>query len=315
MMRNLLRSAVLKAVDALPDDGVRHELGKVLSGKRLALCLHRVNTLHRPHDFFPEMSIAPDKLDALIEFLLSARKGDGRWLTVSFDDGYLDAAEYIRSRAPRYPELEWIFAICPEKTKEQAGFRWDRAEQLRERGSEVRISEVMEAPFELERENSALTQVDPRFALAPVELCRELAGMPNVALANHTNCHAELAKLPPELASEELRHSHDEFTALFGAPRHFAFPFGIPGVSFTDAHVRQLRELGVETIWSTEVRPYDQRERDAGAVLPRVPVWGNRSVRQIASLIALHAVAANVARGARSVLTASRTDPTNTVRP
>ena len=72
---------------------------------------------------------APE-LDTLIELLLTSRPGAGRdWLRLSFDDGYRDAGDYIRTRAPRFPQVQFDFFICPEKTEARAGFRWDLVEQ------------------------------------------------------------------------------------------------------------------------------------------------------------------------------------------
>src|SRR5205085_7432298 len=122
-------------------------------------------------------------------FLLEAR-GE---LIVSFDDGYRDAAGYVLSRAPLFPQVEWIYFICPEKTERGAGFEWDAAPDL-----------------------------------APIEQCREIQRLPNCALGNHTNSH-QRPVLQEDFAAE-IEQSRRDFERLFGPQLHFAVPYGVPGV-------------------------------------------------------------------------------------
>src|SRR5689334_21860826 len=88
-------------------------LGSALEGQSLALCLHRIDC-SAPRS----MSIARSEMDALIDVLVSSQpRAAPGWLTLSFDDGYDDAARYVLNRARRWPELEWLFFVCPRRNE------------------------------------------------------------------------------------------------------------------------------------------------------------------------------------------------------
>lgn len=80
-----------------------------LAARRLALCFHRVGP---PSD---KLWMPAAEIDRLIGFL-----GDVAPLTVCFDDGYRDGAEYVLSRAARFAQVEWLFFVCPRKTELRA---------------------------------------------------------------------------------------------------------------------------------------------------------------------------------------------------
>lgn len=271
-------------------------LSRSLRDAGVALCLHRVLEQRRPSDWQPAMCIPPAELDALVELLLSTRAPDApRWLTVSFDDGYADAADYVSSRAPRFPAVEFLLCVCPEKVEQRAGFRWDVAEGALLRGAKAdEVRALLEAPADLLAENRRgdLRAVGEHagFRLAEVERLRALAGLRNVALANHTNCHLRATALSVEALRLEYRRSDEAFTRLFGAPQHFAFPYGTPGQQFDVRDVTEARAVRRDALlWSTEPRPFERWERRPGAVLPRFPIDGRRSHRQLAAWIAIRA--------------------------
>lgn len=245
----------------------------------------------RPTDWQPGLNMPPDELDSLMELLLSSRPGraDG-WLTVSFDDGYQDSAEYIRTRAPRFPDVEFIFFVCPEKLERRVGFRWDLAEEAMIAGQPAdRASALCDAPVVAGVENTrqeltALAAL-PQYRLATVAETLELTQLPNVKLGNHTNLHVSANKHPDALIREDYRSSSETFARLFGRQTQFAFPFGTPAHHFAPRHVAMLRELGDFTIWTTEARPYLPHERAQGLV-PRFPVNGSKTARELAGWIA-----------------------------
>ena len=274
----------------LPSEAMRR-LGRAsLAGWNLALCLHRVAAKRRARDPQPQLTIEPATLDALIATLVSFRPdASERWLSVTFDDGYEDAARYLLERAPQWPGVEFLFFICPEKTQKRVGFRWD----LSERGTPL-----PDGPVDIagENERAALQGLADQadFRLAEVGLLEQLARLPNVALGNHTNGHHQQTRLSQAQAAEELRRSHQAFTSQFGAPHHFAFPFGTPEHEFNRTHVEILREQGPFLIWSTEGRPYRPKERRPSAVLPRFPVDGSRSSAELAGWIVSRAALARL---------------------
>jgi peptidoglycan/xylan/chitin deacetylase (PgdA/CDA1 family) len=255
-----------------------------LGVRHLALCFHRVASCRRERELLPKLNMAPAEIDRLVDFLQEAARRSDRWLTICFDDGYRDAAEYILSRAPRFPQVDWIFFVCPEKTEHQVGFRWDLAEVLREEGARVDHDDVvfsrLDMPTENARKDLRSLAADPRFALADAELCRQIQRLPNGALGNHTNVHHRAMLLGLDECRNEYERSSEDFRRLFGEPRHFAFPFGVPGEDFDERHVAALRCLGNFHIWSTEPRPYELAERVEGTVLPRFAIDGMRTWKE-----------------------------------
>jgi peptidoglycan/xylan/chitin deacetylase (PgdA/CDA1 family) len=291
-MKALLKNAVLASSSRLGPAQLKGLLAASLGEWKLALCLHRVCAQRREDELLPEFTIPADTLDALIELLLASRPKGERWLTVSFDDGYEDSAAYVLSRAPRFPQVDWLYFLCPEKAERQVGFRWDLVELRRRRGEPAELDAFMAAPHVAENEREDLREVARRseFALASVETCRALDRLRNVELGNHTDTHLRAATVSPELFALEAQASTERFERLFGPQRHFAFPFGTPREDFTDEHVEVLRQQTPSFIWSTARRPYLPGERSPGAVLPRMVVDGRMTLPQMAAWIAVHAL-------------------------
>jgi hypothetical protein len=140
---------------------------------------------------------------------------------------------------------------------------------------------------------------DPRFALADAELCRQIQRLPNGALGNHTNVHHRAALLGLHECRGEYERSTDDFRRLFGEPRHFAFPFGVPGFDFDERHVTALRRIGSFHVWSTEPRPYDATERAEGTVLPRFAIDGTRTWKETVAHIIVRSFRTRVVRSVR----------------
>jgi hypothetical protein len=287
----------------LPAAALRLLLRVTLGGRSQALCLHRVgDTSWLTARELAPVTIAADRLDHLIDLLLASRPSAGSsWLTVTFDDGYDDAAAYVASRAPRYPNVEFIFFVCPEKTDRGVGFRWDAVDAAVRAGRDPgQASDTVESPSDvlLENEREELCGLGRRsqYRLADVDTIRALGRLPNVALGDHTNGHFWPRSLTDEQASLEYSRSSEVFTRLFGPPAHFAFPFGTPDFDIEPRHIRIAGAFGSRLLWSTEGRPYHRAERQHGAVLPRFPVDGTMDHRQIATLIAARAAISRLRR-------------------
>lgn len=285
---------------ALPRGVLEATVGASLAGLGVSLCLHRVGP-ERTTNWQRGLSIDAAALDELVELLLKRRPGtSANWLSLSFDDGYRDAADYIRSRAPRFPAVEFFFFVCPRKLDQRAGFRWDAIE--RRIGSGTPRDEALrlnDAPHSNDTENTraelaGLADKAPFELVTPDEV-RELARLPNVRLGNHSNLHASPVTLPDDEAARDYRESRADFERLFGPQRDFAFPFGTPHHHFRQRHVEMLRALGSFTIWTTESRPYRLGERRPGAVLPRFPINGERTPKELAGWIAARSMAYRLA--------------------
>lgn len=274
----------------LPGPALKLLLGSAIHELGVSLCLHRVAARPRPTDWQGGLSMPAFELDALLELLLSSRPGPSRdWLRVSFDDGYRDAGEYLRTRAPQFPQVQFDFFICPEKAEARAGFRWDLVEQ---RDRDVAL---LDTPPDVERENRrpelrALAE-HPDFALCTLEELRELGSLPNVTLGNHTSLHLSSARFPDAVIKADFERSTATFTRHFGPPENFAFPYGTPRFHFERRHVDWLRTLGSFPIWTTEARPYRVDELRPGGVLPRFPVDGRQSAQSLAGWVAARSLA------------------------
>src|SRR5205814_921273 len=118
-------------------------------GLGVSLCLHRIAPRPRPTDWQAGLSIPAHELDALIELLLEAKPAR---LSVTFDDGYREVATWLAARAPRFPQVDFTFFVCPEKIETRAGFRWDLVEEALKAGLDRR-AELLAEPVDLRREN------------------------------------------------------------------------------------------------------------------------------------------------------------------
>lgn len=299
MGRNL-SSVVLRGLASLDADALGALFRRALGDRRLALCFHRIGDVRREGELLPKLSMAAEGIDTMIAFLLAAARRNDRWLTVTFDDGYRESAEFVLERAPRWPEVEWLYFVCPQKVESQVGFRWDLAEMRRRDDPALDVESIIFAPLQPGGENLRADlrrlAAQPEFALAEVGMCERIQRLPNAELGNHTNVHHRPVLLAPDQFQAEMAESARDFARLFGPMRHFAFPFGVPGVDFGQRHVGALREIGGIEIWSTQPRPYRRQERELGAVLPRFAVDGTRSWRESVAHIAMRSLLTTLPR-------------------
>jgi peptidoglycan/xylan/chitin deacetylase (PgdA/CDA1 family) len=274
----------------LPGPALKALLAGALHGLGVSLCMHRIAARPRATDWQRGLSMPAPELDELIELLREARPAR---LSVTFDDGYREVADWLRSRAPRFPDVEFVFFVCPEKLEQRAGFRWDLVEESFKAG-EDRAQELLTGPADVLQENArpdlrALADVED-YALSSLEELLELRALPNVRLGNHTSLHLSSSNSPDEVVKADFERSTAAFTRLFGAPEQFAFPFGTPHHHFQQRHVDWLRALGEFPNWTTEARPYRLEELGPGAVLPRFPVDGRKAAKELAGWIAARAL-------------------------
>jgi peptidoglycan/xylan/chitin deacetylase (PgdA/CDA1 family) len=254
-------------------------LKRALRGLNVSICLHRVADTPRATDWQPALCMSSAAISRLTDALLDAEAR----VIVTFDDGYRDAAQWLEQNAARFPQVEFLFFVCPEKLERRAGFRWDLVETRGTEHAEQLMWTVPDVAIENTRSELRELAQRPEFALATVEELRRLAQLPNVKLGNHTNLHLSSARFPDEVVKQDFANSTAAFERLFGKQQHFAFPFGTPGHHFTQKHVDWLRALGDFTIWTTEARPFRADER---GVLPRFPVDGQKDVASLSGWIA-----------------------------
>jgi hypothetical protein len=277
------------AVALLPRSAMAGLLRRAVGTRRVALCLHQTRRDDEPPHPLADNSSRETDIDELIALLSEALPSAGQ-LTVTVDDGYAAAAAYVSTRAPRFPAVEWLYCVCPQKTEKGIGFRWDLlADGLRRNPARIPLTatEPPDPDRENERRDLAALAATPEYRLATVEECRKLAALPNVALGNHGNAHLGWELLTAEQAEQDIAGSLADFERLFGVCEHFAIPFGIPGRSFDERHIRAIRARTRAVIWTTEGRAYDPAERHPKALLPRFGVSGSWRGRRTAAYIAL----------------------------
>ena len=147
-------------------------------------------------------------------------------VVITFDDGYRDSAEYIASRAPRHPNMHWIFFVCPQKIFKQEKFEWD-------------------------------TQTHPDL-ICDTQTCRALQNLSNVMLGNHTNQHRAVSELSQDHFEQEMRQSFSDFETHFGACKHFAYPYGVPNMHFQKHHAAFIAQAYPHVSqWTTFECAYD----------------------------------------------------------
>jgi hypothetical protein len=267
---------------------------RAVAGLDVALCLHRVS--RRTSD--DPLTMPAGELDAFVANASRCDRSD-RWLTLAFDDGYDDACSYVETRAPRYPDVDWLVFVCPAKLERRVGFRWDLEADDDHSPPDIRLEN---------RRGDLVSAARLRDChLATIESCRRLRHLPNVDIGNHTNCHFRVSDLSERDFEEEVARSYADFARLFGEQAHFAFPFGTPEEDFSTRQVEILRAHGPSMLWSTARRPYPPEHRRPGAVLPRFPVDGRATASQLAFWIALVSIRAR-ARGLSPLYPEAPTD-------
>ncbi|MFK7918039.1 MAG: hypothetical protein AB8G14_08190 [Ilumatobacter sp.] len=218
---------LLRSVAWATPAGIARRLSlRLIGDDPVALCFHRVgDDSVRAGMLMPELCHDAAIIDELIEWLAPVPGG----LTMSFDDGYADAAEYVSARAPRHPEVSWHFMVCPQKTIDRNGFPWD---DWIDRPAHGEVAEFLAEWKHLFESAGPLARGSVGGAdrehcrLATVEECRALASFDNVQLGNHTDRHLPSAWLSNSELVAEIATSQQRFVDTFGATDHFAFPFG-----------------------------------------------------------------------------------------
>lgn len=233
---------------SVPMGVYRHLLRRAFEGKDIALCLHRVANQRRSSDPYPANTFIERDLVFLLDMLYELLPANR--LTITFDDGYDDATQFIHRYASRYQNASFIVFICPEKIIQGTGYRWDYSE-FSDRG----LDTVLGATQDISKENlrSELKKVgqDPRFELTSADELIKLARLSNVTLGNHSNCHFNFAKLSEKDWRAEVEQSFEDFASLFGVTGEFAFPFGTPVLQFTNEQALFIKRRYNVNVWST----------------------------------------------------------------
>lgn len=246
------------AAKAIPRGVLRRIIERSVGDLGVAVCLHRVGLDDDDEQLLPWLAHDPDEIDELIGLFSRA---PGR-LTISFDDGYEDAYRYVVDRAPRHPEVNWLYMVCPKRTVDRRGFPWDLWVLADNERAPLTFLDAWEGHVdggELEYDDDAAVGIaeHPSYLLATVEQCRELDALPNVELGNHTDHHVAMAWLDDAELATEIHRSEAAYAQTFGGLRHLALPFGCePFVRPADVD-RVRGATGADIVWTIESWPFD----------------------------------------------------------
>lgn len=127
---------------------------------------------------------------------------DGRYLSISFDDGFLNNSEVAAPILERFSMPAMFYVVA-----ELAGFG---------PGDDSRLAEFSRARFGHR----------PLRNMGPADLRRLIAG--GHEIGSHTLTHARLSRVGEVEAEREISDSKTAIEAMAGAPvRHFCFPYGL----------------------------------------------------------------------------------------
>ena len=217
------------------------------STRRVVFCYHSV------HPTGPHVSSTPAVFEQHLEWLtehcrlvpfvdmvapFEARSDSKPTVAITFDDGYRDNHSYALPLLARYRVPATFFIT--------SGF--------------------------LERDPAVLSRFQRLLGCAenivPLEWAqvRELRAS-GMDIGSHTYSHPNLARLSPAKALEELRISKDLIGDRLGTCDLFAYPFGKPGVHFTQATVDVVRATGYRAAAAVTFRGV--LESDTALRIPR----------------------------------------------
>jgi hypothetical protein len=298
MPRPNLLISILQSHSLIPDSVMRRLARRSLGGLEVYLCLHRVRFTSQPNSNLQDTEISAAELDRLLMLLgCDASDSAAPKVTATFDDGYADAVEYVKTRHATFPNINWMFFVCPTKTRDRVGFRWDLA------SPELPMDAQFAVALENRRPELQGLADETRCQLATVAQLREVAALPRVSLGNHSNCHFPLAALDAESSAREIRESRRDFQELFGESSLFAFPFGVERMHFGPEHVAVLKSEGYGRLFSVEPRPVQAGVRQPFEVVPRFAVmgtWPSSKTALYISLVALREKLKNLSATTRS---------------
>jgi len=191
--------------------------------------------------------ISPDEL-------LAGLDPEGRWLLLTFDDGYANFLHAI----PLLEEYKVPATLFPvtRNIQQNQGFWWDVVYRLRRRRGRSRARARQESANlqalrddEIDRrlveqfgERALRPEGDIDRPLAPDEL-KALAENPHVSIGNHTADHANLLNYPIEDVRRQVAEAQASLEEVTGkTPVAVSYPFG----SVSSEVMETCRELGLK---------------------------------------------------------------------
>lgn len=237
-----------------------------------------------------------------------------RFAVLTFDDGYRDT---IQHAYPLLRDLNCTFAVYVTTgfadrastiwwlTLEELVARQTSVAMMRDGPPEILLSRTTRQKsvafaalrkwllaLGAEQQTEAMQELAWRYgvdagAIVNAEMMdwaeiRQLDADPLVTIGAHSVTHPSLARLSAQNARAEIRDSARVIEAATGSrPRHFAYPYGLPG----DAGAREfaaVSEFGYATGVTGRSNVVSSSDASRLAALPRVPIDGRfQSVRYL----------------------------------
>lgn len=292
-------------------------LGPLVRGQGAILMFHHVRPARREL-FQPNrlLEITPEHLDLTLTLVkrlgyaivpldeVPARlaRGDGRFVALTFDDGYRDNVEHALPVLRRHG-APWTLFVTTDYADGEGRLWWLELEEAVRALSEIPLGGRTLPSRTLPEKESAFATAYPELRAGPEArlrdtvarwcdlarldrqalvrgLClgwdelRALSAEKGLALGAHTLSHPMLAKHEEASARREIAESGRVIAARLGRPvRHFAYPVGDPS-SAGAREFRLAQEAGYATAVTT--RPGHVFPAHAGHLLalPRVSVNG-----------------------------------------
>jgi peptidoglycan/xylan/chitin deacetylase (PgdA/CDA1 family) len=293
-------------------------LGPLARGLGLILTFHHVRPA-REDAFQPNrlLEITPEHLDRTLTLVREAGfeivpldavperlvRGEGRFVALTFDDGYRDNRDHALPVLRRH-DAPWTMFVTTDYAEGRGSLWWLELEEAI-RVSSRAIFEGREYASATPAEKTAVfadlyatlrAGPEPRLRAATASLC-DIAGVDRTALVRdlclgwdeiaalstdepaltigaHTLSHPMLAKWDEADARCEIAESKSEIEARLGRPvRHLAYPVGDPGSAGT-REFRLASEAGFATAVTTRPGHLFAGYRDHLTALPRVSING-----------------------------------------
>jgi len=235
----------------------------------LTLCYHGVRSASWRHDepAFSNLHVSSETFDGhcrviaetchpiTLEWWREAAAGrrslPDRPVLVTFDDGYRSVFETARHALRRFRIPAAVF-VCSEPIQRQHLFWFDAVAR---RGGAAAVADTRNACFSDGHAfaSSCLEPADPDDPLAPltVDQVKALADE-GFEIGVHTATHIPLAGAPPDRQRDELASCRDALQHWLRSPVNaVAYPWGHPGVDYTEETVGIVRELGFDVAFTT----------------------------------------------------------------
>ena len=238
---------------------IERALQKSLGGASLAICLHRITDSNEETTKSP-LTITTKTLEKILHSLNHVSQGHGAGeILVTFDDGYSETLEFIENKKHLFPNLSWIYFICPQKCARNENYVWDREETT----------------------------------ISSLEKCLEASQKYSFKIGNHTNTHRAISTLSDKEIENEINDSIEILERYKIPHRDFAFPFGYPGVHFTDKQTKIIKRIylnhGINAkTWSTEPYPFNNTNEKES--IPRIPILGTETASSSLSKILMQSI-------------------------